>query len=171
MILRLSQKLCSQIKVGSLKTMPPDENPFADWSAHLFAVGRTKYIIVSNTQSLLSAVLLAKGITNDGGFVERALGGIREMMKAYGWAFVCDRFVIPAGGPVSFAKALNRSVTGSMNDLIIHAKAYLDGGGPSLFDLGFVLNDILLSALAHSGSYGYGRPTEAFEKMVKGIGQ
>ena len=60
MILRLSQKLCTKIKAGSLKTMPLDENPFADWSAHLFVVDRTQYIIVSNTASIYSCVMYGK---------------------------------------------------------------------------------------------------------------
>jgi hypothetical protein len=49
MILRLSQQLCTKIKAGSLETMPLDDNPFAGWTAHLFAADRTQYIIVSNT--------------------------------------------------------------------------------------------------------------------------
>jgi hypothetical protein len=32
MILRLSQKLNTKIKAGTLKAMPLDENPYADWS-------------------------------------------------------------------------------------------------------------------------------------------
>jgi hypothetical protein len=41
MILRLSQKLCTKLKAGSLKTMQMDDDPFADWSAHLFVADRT----------------------------------------------------------------------------------------------------------------------------------
>jgi hypothetical protein len=32
--------------------MPLDENPYADWSCHLFTADRTQYIILSNTASL-----------------------------------------------------------------------------------------------------------------------
>ena len=52
MIIRLSQKLCTKIKAGKLKEIPLDENPYADWSANLFVVDRTQYIILSNTASL-----------------------------------------------------------------------------------------------------------------------
>ena len=42
MIFRLSQKLNAKIKAGTLRMLPLDENPFADWSAHLFvAVGHS----------------------------------------------------------------------------------------------------------------------------------
>lgn len=64
MIFRLSQKLCTKIKVGSLPALPLDSNPFADWSAHLFVADRTQYLIVTNTTSLYSTVLYGKGITN-----------------------------------------------------------------------------------------------------------
>jgi len=65
MIFRLSQKLNAKIKAGTLRALPLGENPFADWSAHLFAADRTQYILLSNTKSLYSTVLYGKGITND----------------------------------------------------------------------------------------------------------
>ncbi len=171
MILRLSQKLCTKIKAGSLKTMPLDDNPFVDWSAHLFVADRTQYIIVSNTKSLYSTVLFGKGITNDSHFIERVLGSIREFMEDDGQAFAYHRFIAPASGTVSFAKALNRSVTGSMNDLIRFATALLVEGELSPHDVGFKLNDFLLSAIASSKSDKYGKPREAFKCLVDGIKQ
>src|SRR5262245_44656153 len=124
MIFRLSQKLNAKINAGALAALPLDENPLADWSAGLFLVGRTQYILVSNTKSLYSTVLPGKGVTDESGFIERALGGIREFMEADGRQGVYERLVGPASGSVRFAKALNRSVTGSMNDMTKHA-AYL----------------------------------------------
>ena len=56
MIFRLSEKLNAKIKAGTLASLPPDENPFADWSAGLFVVGRTQHILLSNTKSLYSTV-------------------------------------------------------------------------------------------------------------------
>ena len=88
MILRLSQKLCIKVKEGSLKAMPLDDNPFADWTATLFAADRTQYIMVSNTKSLYSTVLFAKGITNDSHLIMRALGSLREFMEEDGQAFI-----------------------------------------------------------------------------------
>ena len=146
--------------------MPLDDNPYADWSCHLFTADRTQYIIVSNTKSLYSCVLYGKGITNDSVFIERVLSSLREFMEDDGQSFIYQKFVAPASGTVSFAKALNRSVTGSMNDLIGHAIAWLEYGDISPHDLGFRLNDILLSALATSKSDKYGKPNEAFKRLA-----
>ena len=168
MIFRLSHKLNSKIKAGPLPARPLEENPFADWSAHLFVADRTQYILLSNTRSLYSTVTYGKGITDDARFIERALSSLRESMEDDGQAFVYQRLIAPASGTVKFARALDRSVTGSMNELIVQATALLVEGELSPFDVGFRLNDVLLSALAGSGKK-YGTPREAFKSMANGF--
>src|SRR5450755_1309087 len=98
MIFRLSQKLNTKIKAGTLPTLPLNENPLADWSAHLFVAGRTQYILLSNTKSLYSTVLYGKGITNDGQFIDRALTSLREFMACDGLESAYRRFIVPACG-------------------------------------------------------------------------
>ena len=165
MIFRLSQKLCTRIKAGSLSASPPDDNPFADWSAHMFVADRTQYIIVTNTKSLYSTVLCAKGITNYSHFIVRASGAIRELVEDDGQGLAYHRFIVPASGTVRFAKALNPSVTSSMTDLVIHAKKWLSEGKLSPFDVGLKLNDIPFSSL------GFVKPREAFRALVDDIKQ
>jgi hypothetical protein len=168
MIFRLSQKLNAKIKAGALRALPLDENPLEDWSAHLFVAGRTQYLLLSNTRSLYSTVMYGKGITTDSHFIERALAGIREFMEADGQAFAYRQFIVPVTASVRFAKALDRSVTGSMNDLTKHATYWLAEGDVSPFDVGFRLNEIPMSALASSGS-SYGKPREAFSALAGGV--
>ncbi len=164
MILRLSQKLGKKVKAETLSEIPLDENPYADWSCHLFAADRTQYIILSNTVSLYSCVMFGKGITNDGQFIERALSTIREFMEDDGQQFSYERFIIPANGTISFAKTLNRQVTSSMNELIELAKLYLMED-MSPHDVGFRLNDTLLSAIGDGKAHPYGKPREAFKML------
>ena len=168
MILRLSQKLCTKIKAGALPTMPLDENPFADWSAHLFLVDRTQYILLSNTKSLYSTVITGQGISNDSRFIERALNSIREFMERDGQAAIYDRCIAPDSGTVHFAKALNRTVTSSMNELVRFATDLLIEDELSPHDVGFRLNNFLLSAIAIYKADKYGTPSEAFQVMVSG---
>jgi hypothetical protein len=108
-------------------------------------------------------------VSGDGHFIERALSSIREFMEEDGQEFIYRRFIAPASASVRFAKALDRSVTGSMNDLIRHATAWLAEGDPSPHDVGIRLNDILLSALPGSKSVPYGRPRDAFRELVGSI--
>jgi hypothetical protein len=167
MILRLSQKLNAKIKAGTLKPMPMDENPYADWSCHLFTADRTQYILVSNTKSLYSCVFYGKGITNDSVFIERVLSTLREFMDDDELPFLYGRLVAPSSREVSFATALNRSVTGSMNELVQEAIYRLKTEEISPHDVGFHLNDTLLSAIPSRNSKGYGNPRAAFRGMAK----
>lgn len=159
MIFRLSQKLNARIKGGAMAVQPLSENPFADWSAHLFVADRVHYILVTNTKSLYSTVMYARGITDDSRFIVRALSSLREFMEEDGQALFYHQFIVPASGTVRFAKALNRSVTGSMNDLILVATTHLIEGEMSPFDVGFKLNETPFSALE------YNNPREAFKAM------
>ena len=166
MIFRLSQKLAARIKAGKLSEMPLDANPLADWSANLFVADRTQYVILSNTPSLYSCVMLAKGITSAGQFTERTSECIREFMEKDYHGVVYRRhiaFSIAAGG---FAKTLNRTVTGSMNELIKFAELWLAEADPPN-EVGFKLNESLLSALATETSGKYGTPNEAFKELVR----
>jgi hypothetical protein len=169
MIFRFSQKLSTKIKAGALKPAPLHKNPFADWSAHLFVADRTQYILVSNTKSLYSSVLYAKGITNDSHFIERALSNLREFMEDDGQEFVYKRFIAPASASVFFAKALDRSVTGSMNELIKYSTVWLAEGDVAPFDVGFRLNNILLSAPVRNDSVPYGTPRDSFKGLVSSM--
>ncbi len=169
MILRLSQKLNSKIKAGPLHQAPLDENPYADWSCHLFTADRTQYIILTNTQSLYSCVLYGRGITNDSAFIERALSTIREFMEDDGQSFVYQRFVAPSSGTIQFAKALNRTVTGSITELVKCGKVWLEMEELSLHELGFRLNDVLMSAIGSGKAHSYGKPNEAFKDLAKSV--
>jgi hypothetical protein len=165
MIFRLSQKLNAKIKAGPLPALPPHENLLADWSAHLFLAGRTQYILLSNTPSLYSTVMYGKGITNGSQFIDRALSNIREFMEDEGYGAAYRRFVAPANATVRFAKALNRSVTGSMSDMAKHAAYWLAAEEVAPFEIGSRLHGIPMSALKHGGST-HGFPRDVFEALV-----
>ncbi len=169
MIFRLSQKLNTKIKAGRLATLPSDENPFADWSANLFVSSRTPYILLTNTKSLYSTVMFGKGNSNDGLFIENALAAIREFMEADGQAFIYHRFIAPASETVQFAKALDRSVTGSMNEFTKFATYWLADGEESPFEIGFKLNDTPMSALGQGKSSSHGFPKDVFKTLADSI--
>ena len=158
MIFRLSQNLTTKLKAGAPVAIPMDANPFADWSARSFAVGRAQYILLSNTASLYSTVSYVRGILSAHHFIVRAMSSIREVMEADGQAIAYERFIVPATGSVGFAKTLNRSVTGSMTDLVKLAKSWLFEGDLSPHDVSFKLNEVPMSAIP--GRSGLSRHAE-----------
>ena len=159
MIFRLSQKLAKKIKVGNLSDMPPAENQYADWSCRLFTADRIQFVILTNTPTLFSCLMFGKGITNESLFTEQAFGTIRDFMECHRQQTAYETFVAPGASTVRFANALNRSVTGSMNEPVHRAKWHLwRGVFPQ--EVGFYLNDTPLAAL------GYAKPRERFKAMA-----
>ena len=84
-----------------------------------------------------------------------------------GQAFAYEKFIAPSSATVTFGKAWNRKVTGSMNELVMAATDSLKSGEVAVHDVGFGLNDLLLSAIAKDEDGGYGRPKDAFKSDLK----
>lgn len=166
MIFRLSQKLNTKLKTGKLATLPLNENPYADWSCHVFTVDRKQYVILCNTASMYSCVMPAKGLTSGRRFTEAALRAIGEFMTNDGEHAAYQKFIAASADTITFAKALNRSVTGSMNELIMAAKQEISWGEETSDSVGFYLNDFILSALATKEDRDYGKPKDAFQLLA-----
>jgi hypothetical protein len=145
--------------VAPAQRLPLNSNPFADWSAHLFVADRTQYILILNTASLYSVVTYGKGITDDSKFIKIVTTRIKEQMKADGFEFIYERMIAPTTNHVSFSKALNPSVTGSMNDLVHHARFHLLEHEVSPHELSPWLNRIPM------GQLKYAFPEEAFAQL------
>ncbi len=109
--------------------------------------------------------MFGKGITSNSDFIERALSSIRKFMKDESQETAYERFIAPASGTVRFAKALNRSVTGSMNEMTKYAAYWLAAGDVALSEIDSRLKEIPMSALRHDRST-HGFPRDVFEEMV-----
>ena len=165
MILRRTQKLTDRLKRGPLVELQLHENLLLDWSVRQFAVDRSEYMLLCNTPSFYCAVLDHAEVVTASQFTDRVFGVVRAVLDGAGHGAV-DHGV----GSVRFAKYLNRSATGSMNELVAHATAFLADGDLSVHEVGVRLNSILLSVLA-SGSKKYGKPRDAFAELVARAGE
>lgn len=157
MILRLTDKLARKVKAPSRRSQSLDDSPLADRSARSFTVQRVQYVIVTNTAALYSTLMLGRGITTEKNLIDRMLGSSREVMADDKMEHFYRVFVALASVRVTFAKAFNPSVTGSMTDLVLTAKLMLGDRYKMLpRDVSFRLNETPLSYL------DYRDPREAF---------
>jgi hypothetical protein len=127
MIIRVSAKLGKKIHLAPARCLPADANPLVDWSAYLFTAERVQYIMLTNTACLYSMVMYGKGITGDCQFLDRITSYMGEFMRDDGHELIFRRLIAPSAARVSYSKALNRAVTGSINDLVFQR----------IFQLGF----------------------------------
>ena len=165
MILRLPQTLNARLGGGPLAASASHANPLLDWSVRAFAAGTKAYVLLSNTRSLYSAVLDGVPGETRTQLADRVAGVVGRILDAAGRLAGVDSELAPES--VRFAKALDRSVTGSMNELVAYAEMLLADGDLSVPEVGVRLNDLLLSALARAGKK-YGTPREAFTALIAG---
>ena len=159
MIFRLSQKMAKKIKESPTGCCPPAANPYTDWTAHLFTAERVQYVILTNTVSLYSIVAYARGMTDFSIFIDYSLNFMAEYMCADGCEFQFRRLIAPEAKEVIFSKSTDRSVIGSMNDLVHMAKWVLIERQVSPFEASQDINQAPMSCL------GYKNPKEAFLEM------
>lgn len=160
--LRVSGKLGEKIGHKPDQEIPMHENPYLDWSGHLFRAPRKEYILLTNTASLYSIIMQGKGITNEDEFIKRAVQLLEDHLEEDGYELIFTRIIAPALGEYVFCKALNRSVIGSMNDLVKNAESHLDKRGLSPVETAMKLNDMPFSAI------DYQKPKEAFQQLEAG---
>ncbi len=164
MIIRLSQKLCTKVKAGKLFELPLNEDPILDWSTQSFAVGRTQFILISNAKSLYSCVIPSKGVTSTKHLVSQFNQSVPHQLNKDGLGKAVSKLMAINLEEVQFAKSLNRSVIGSMNELIVMATTVMSIRELTLPELNDDLNDTLLTILGTKKG-DYGRPKEAMAML------
>lgn len=163
MVFRLSAKLAAKLHTAPGPPVPLAINPYADWSAHLFTADRTQYLLLSNTAALYSTVCYGRGLTDDGQFLDRAMSHLGEFLREDGFGPVYDRRIVPEAGRVLLCGALNRSVTGSMTELVRLAKYHLVDQAMSPDEASRHLNETPMSRL------DYRNPRAAFAALRPGL--
>src|SRR4030042_1045003 len=164
MIFHLPQKLARKVKLYPLIALQAAYNPFIDWTAHLFTVEHTHYIINTNSLSLYSMVMYGRGITDDNEFINSTLSFMRELTINNGCEFIYRRLIVPYTAQISLAKATDRHVLGSMNDLIFQAKFFIGERRLSVFETSLEINNTPMKYI------DYKSPLEAFRELKPATG-
>ena len=147
LIIRVTQKLAKKIKVAPIESRPLHENLFLDWTAHLFMASRWQCIMLTNSRSLYSVVMAGKGIASEKTFAEQTPKCLRDYMELDGTAFLYETYIGPHVDSLTFCKAGDRRVLGSMNDLIFQAKVYILEVGLPLPLVNMRINETPMSML------------------------
>lgn len=160
MLFRLSQRLAQKFTNVPKLCALPEDNPYADWSAHLFTARRNEYVLLTNTPTFYSMVMLGKGIVDDRTFRDAALSCMREFMCEDGIDFIFWRFVEPTSQEALFSTVWKHSVARSVAYLTSHATFYLSKLAMPPSEVSSQLNNVPLGIL------GYRSQREVFKGMV-----
>ena len=103
-------------------------------------------------------------LTNSGLFEQRAAEVIGDSVHRFGQNH--NLRIREFHSPFSYAKSLNRSVIGSMNDLVFGARLIIEGG-IDLQETADRLNTTPLKALTNAAGRRYANPSEVFRHIIE----
>jgi hypothetical protein len=108
--------------------MPEVRDRLADWCVHEFRAGRRGYLLLCHTGSMFPVVALLRGVTDGTGLKQRMVEALRDTLTGPVLGPLFSKDIEPRLAEVQFAPVPDRSVTGTMNDLIFAAKVGLNEG-------------------------------------------
>lgn len=144
--LRPTKTLARRMALSVEPSEGPLANPYADWSLHNFTFSSYRYLIVVNTRSLLPVVIRARGITTGPVLVAALMKSVGDNLRISGWGSLFERFILADAAATKFAPIEGRSLLGSINELVYHAKVELNAGLPAEA-AGFRLREIPMTYL------------------------
>lgn len=147
LVFRVTQKLATKLKIAIPQTLPRADEPLADWTANLFVADRRQYILIANTATLYAAIFPGSGIKTPVAFINAAMAAIIAQMERDGFRAIVNERLIPVATEVVFSKTGDRSVMGSLNDLVHCARAHIEYGRDSVETTSAKLGKTPLGAL------------------------
>ena len=119
-VLRCTQALLKEIgqRPADLPAATETTAPYGDWYIHLFHVERRKSIICVNAPTLLSFPMIGVSRAQLRDLPALFIDGLRRTLRYEGWSDEGIDALVREMGELTLGKTANRSVIGSMNELV-----------------------------------------------------
>ena len=133
--------------------LPPSTGRLDDWYIHVVRFGRPEFVIATSERSLLTVLFPARALRTT--LAANLRAGVSSLLESLGVSGEAVAREIAAMESVTFGRATDRRVLGSMNELAFQASVLL-ARGDDLLTISCRLAEILMSALGtRRGGYGY----------------
>ena len=150
-----TQKVRDRLRLpAELPGPPPPTSALGDWYVNLIQIGRQQIVLATSERSLLTVLFPALGLRQT--LIPNLQTGVRQLLFALAVPESIARRELDAMQAVSFARATNRRVLGSMNDFAFQLGAYMERTGGAL-ELALRLSDTPMSAIGSKNNLGYPR--------------
>ena len=124
--LRPTKKLAKQLGLRIPSAPPVVKSRVADWCVHIFPIGQEPWLIFCNTASLYPVFAKGLGVTDDETLIRRAVGMVLLVLRENGYspqAKIIERDLTLG---VQWAPIPDRSVLGSVSEMIWLADPHFD---------------------------------------------
>ncbi|MBC8549865.1 MAG: hypothetical protein H8D23_09450 [Candidatus Brocadiales bacterium] len=143
----MTANLAKRITVKPVSNVKRSQEPHLDWHANMFKLGRSQMIIVTNSVCLVSFVFGGAGMNDPSTFSKQVINHLVDYIRNWNLEEYADMFNKINPEEIVIAKTDDRSVLGSMNDLVWLAKNHQVPGRVYLGDLSYQLNHAPMSML------------------------
>jgi len=153
--LHCTQKVRRRLRLPeALQGTTPPTNALGDWTVNLIQFGRLQLVMATSERSLLTVLVPARELQKT--LKPNLLVAVQTLLLALRLPAVAVNDEIASMLPISYGRAGNRRVLGSMNDFAVQAAAYLERTD-DLLVLALQLSDTPMSAIGSNSGYGYPR--------------
>ena len=119
---RCTQKMFDELRIFRKSVGEPEDGFLGSWFAHIFKIGRKKCVLFMNDQTLYTVLLYGMKKKDFENLNRRFVSGLTANLLQDGFPSEVVASVGMACHPMAWGKTNNRSVLGSMNDLIFVCK-------------------------------------------------
>lgn len=126
--IRPSKMLARRLGIALPDQMPEVRDRLTDRCVHEFREGRRGYLLLCHTGSLYPVVTLLRGVTDGARLKQRMVEALRDNLTGPVLGPLFSKGIEPRLAEVQFAPVPDRSVMGTMNELIFSAKVGLYDG-------------------------------------------
>jgi Domain of unknown function (DUF6933) len=128
--LRCTRSIRTRLRLADLPESPPSTGVLGDWYVHLIRSGHNQFVLATSERSLLTVLLPAKELREK--LTPNLKAALRALLESFGVSREAIDREIAAMAPVTFGRATNRRVLGSMNDFAFQVTAHLAQGEGNL---------------------------------------
>lgn len=144
--LRPTKTLARQLRISLPAVPPPVPSRVADWCAHIFEWHDGPMLIFCNTASLYPVLASANNVSDGESLARRVGGMVPRVLKENGFLAQMKCFEAELTD-FQFAPVPDRSVLGSINELLLLAQAHLGDSRLNPWTLSQRLGKTPMSAL------------------------
>lgn len=159
--LRPTKMLARRLGLAVPAVPPPVTNRVADWCVHEFRESGCRRVLFCNTATLYPLVTDARGVTDEGELIKRAIAAMQLCFQGTELEFHYQRWIVPDLGAVQFAPIPDRAVLSSLNEMIMMARYGLRNRDYSPVELAAWLAQTPMKAI------GYNSPDRAFRSLAR----
>jgi len=159
MIIHFTKKLREKLHLTEVSTTSVAAGAHLRWYANLFRADGVQYLLTTNAVSLYSVVMFGRGITDSDLYLKQFLTTLRDQLEANNMQMIYKSCIAPHTGTITLAKTEDRSVLGSMNDMVNQCKCVVELGKTDPWVLTEGINSTPFGAI------GYRYPSETFTQL------